>query len=261
MTKIQFIWLFLITLSVITCPKNALAAENYIDITVWQDTYAPENPPYKGYYVKRDLTLGYSDENNEGKHRIYFKYLLPELAANSIELADITSVDLMLYQITNNELGTYIVKPYGVDTFKWFDDAITWATQPGLIDLEGTSEVTKTDEGNIAIDISDIIKSQLEKGQTDNGLALLMENEALPGGKFFSLECVYQLVEPLCTPEMRPRLRFYLSEDFIDIPTSTHQEIYTNNQDILIEWGDSLDREHLVEIYKDNKLEQLIYQS
>lgn len=261
MIKAFVVLLSLVMTGLLANPNTLFAAENYIDITVWQDTYIPENPPYKGYYAKRDLTLGYSPENNEGKHRTYFKYLLPELEENAIETDDIMSVDLVLYQINNNALAPYIVKPYGVDTLNWFDDAITWATQPGLIDFGFTDQVYKTTEGEVAIDVGEIVISQLNENKTDNGLAILMDTESLPGGRFFSIECVYQLVEPLCLPEMRPKLRFYLNEQFIETPVALESQKHSNKVPTILEWEDARSRETRIVVYRDELLTEATFQS
>src|SRR5690606_3473132 len=103
--------------------------------------------------------------------------------------------------------------------------------------------------------------SQLNENKTDNGLAILMDTESLPGGRFFSIECVYQLVEPLCIPEMRPKLRFYLNEGFIETPVALESQKYSNKVPTILEWEDARSRETRIVVYRDELLTEATFQS
>ncbi len=236
--------LYITILIIITCfspkPTHAIKTET-VKIGMKEDTYAESGYPGISPWNNRNIYLGYDTLYGKMKTRPYLKYNLNNLINSEIKPEKIEKAELKIYQYVNNRSTPYETEIYQINS-TWDHHHLNWYNQPATTLYNST--LLSSNNGWKTIDVTDLIKTQLNPETTNYGLSLRLKNEMSNGVIFWSNACSSTPSPPSCSSGQEPHLLItYEINEAPSKPTLTSPEnaLQTTTSEHMFKWQPSID--------------------
>lgn len=207
-------------------------------IEITQDTYAKEQFWYGSPFRSRSIFLGLDSTLNHYRTRPYLDYKLDKLREAGITTDDIDSAELQLYSWRALSGITNAIKIYPV-VEPWRAVDVDWANQPDVANWNVDEEIPPRNEWK-SLNITDIIKAQLNGSLPENGITIHRVNEYETADYYCSLEGLNGLSPDKCTADLAPHILVHIKSKPIRILEKPNINIgKIDENSISINWNSS----------------------
>ncbi len=244
-----YITVFLSIIYFLPKPTHAIKTET-VKIGMKEDTYAESGYPGVSPWNNRNIYLGYDTLYGKMKTRPYLKYSLDNLINASIKPEKVQKAELKIYQYISNRSTDYEAEIYKINS-NWDHHHLNWYNQP-TINFHN-SKILSPNNGWKTIEITDLIKDQLNPATTNYGLSLKLKNEMSNGVIFWSNACSSTPSPPSCNPGQEPHILItYELNEPPNKPTLTlpQNNLQTVTKQFQFKWEKSTDPNNDEVFYK-----------
>ncbi len=191
--------------------QPALAASQ--DVRISKDAYAQSGAPDVPTGSQFNMYLGQDTLFDKGTTRIFVRFDVPRLPPGAF----VTDAHAILYQYNVQATGSYETELCRVVN-DWGEWELHWDNQPDVTPCRPAETVDAT-EGWKQWNITDYI-ADWQSGAENHGLSIRAKNENLPGGIYYTLNCVSQ-----CPGQERPYMRIDYEVVDVDIDKSVSNRV------------------------------------
>lgn len=205
-----------------------------------QDTLTKRWYPTSSSYLTRDLSIGYDGVIPRRNTRTYLKFDYSAISEQALPMDQLISAKLYLSEYRDMANESYDVQLFEPSA-EWEDRHLNWNNQPALpAELYPQTVNQITGSGVEQFDVTEIFRSQfIDENRWTLGYGIKMLDEELPGGIYWSKDCVNHLDSPRCNLNQIPYLEVLFGES-IPIVKATNlapvNERYTASKAVQFSW-------------------------